>query len=340
MGKLKVKNNINNNTWKIQASNQSLSVLNPIREIVDKLDMNDIPPDLPFISVAIGDPTKFPNLPPCSIVTKAVEKAVLSEQWNGYAPSFGLMIAREAIAKKYTNKSMKYTADDVILGNGCSDAIVMAINVFLDPGQNILLPKPGFPFYKTVVDRFGLDCKYYNLMADAEWEIDCEHMESLIDANTRAIMINNPSNPCGSVFSKQTVLKVIDIARRYQLPIISDEIYSGMVFDDNHPFYSMAELSADVPVLILSGLAKQYLVPGWRVGWIVIHDPLNTMIFVLDGLRKLSTLLLGMCACMAHTVFVCILMCIWFAFCYIFHSIARAKYHRSGCHPCNSVISA
>ena len=106
---------------------------------------------------------------------------------------------------------------------------------------------------------------------DRQWEIDLEHLEQQIDSNTVAIVVVNPSNPCGSVYSKQHLLDILAVAERHFLPIIGDEIYGGMVFK-GQKFYSIASLSKNVPVLSCGGIGKKYLVPGWRVGWILIHD--------------------------------------------------------------------
>jgi len=122
------------------------------------------------------------------------------------------------------------------------------------------------------------------------------HLESLIDDKTKAIFINNPSNPCGNVLSKNNLLNVIDIAEKYKLPIISDEIYAEMVFPGNK-FYSVTTLCAEynmrVPVFMLSGMAKYWLVPGWKVGWMCIHDPYNLLKQARIGLNHLATLALS-----------------------------------------------
>ena len=106
---------------------------------------------------------------------------------------------------------------------------------------------------------------------ERQWEADIDHMEQLIDKDTVAIVIVNPSNPCGSVYSKQHLLDILAIAEKHCLPIIADEIYNGLVFNGQHT-YPIASLSKNVPVLSCGGLGKKYLVPGWRVGWILIHD--------------------------------------------------------------------
>lgn len=119
----------------------------------------------------------------------------------------------------------------MILTSGCSHAIDLSICVLARRGQNILIPRPGFPLYKTLTSVYGINFKQYNLIASDDWKIDLQHLESLIDDNTAAIIVNNPSNPCGSVYSKQHLLDIISVAERHRKPIIADEIYDKFVFN-------------------------------------------------------------------------------------------------------------
>lgn len=123
--------------------------------------------------------------------------------------------------------------------------------------------------------------------------MDLESLESQIDENTAAIVVNNPSNPCGSVYTREHLKDIIDVASRNRVPIIADEIYEHFVFSD-HEFTALSSLSKDVPVLTCSGVTKRFLVPGWRLGWVIIHDRHN--IFgkeVRNGLLSMSTRILG-----------------------------------------------
>lgn len=140
-----------------------------------------------------------------------------------------------------------------------------------DPGQNILIPRPGFSIYRTLATSHDIEVRSYNLLPDKQWQIDLEQMEELIDDNTAAVVLTNPSNPCGSVFPKQHILDVIALCEKYRVPIIADEIYELFVFP-NIEYHSISSLSENVPVLSCGGLTKRFLVPGWRLGWITIHD--------------------------------------------------------------------
>lgn len=120
-----------------------------------------------------------------------------------------------------------------------------------------------------------------------EWEVDLKHLESQIDQNTRAILINNVGNPCGNVFSKQHILDILGIAHRYNLPIISDDIYEHFVFPGVE-YFSVAALSENVPVISCSGLTKRFIMPGVRMGWITIHDKHEAMTEIKQGLIRIS----------------------------------------------------
>jgi tyrosine aminotransferase len=168
----------------------------------------------------------------------------------------------------------------------------MCIAVIADNGQNILIPKPGFSIYGTLAEGFGIETRAYNLIPDKNWEVDLDNLESLIDEHTAAIIVTNPSNPCGSVFSKEHILEIIAIAERHHVPIIADEIYEHFVFP-GHQYYSVSSLSKNVPVLSCGGLTKRFLVPGWRMGWIIVHDRHNAFQQVRKGLLSLSCRILG-----------------------------------------------
>ncbi|KAG9329093.1 hypothetical protein JZ751_027078 [Albula glossodonta] len=280
--------------WNIRASEMSRNTLNPIREIVDGMKLSPNP-DKPMIALSIGDPTVFRNLPTDERVLQAMKDAIDSQQYNGYAPSVGYLQSREAVANFYSCPESPLEAKDVILTSGCSQAIELAISVLCNKENNILVPCPGFSLYKTLADSLGIQVKLYNLQPEQSWEINLQHLESLIDEKTTCLIVNNPSNPCGSVYSKDHLLQILSVASRHCIPILADEIYGDMVFP-GCSFYSLGSLSGDVPILSCGGLAKRWLVPGWRMGWIIIHD--RNQAFgteIREGLVKLSQRILGAC---------------------------------------------
>jgi tyrosine aminotransferase len=144
------------------------------------------------------------------------------------------------------------------LTNGCSGALDISLRALANPGDNILIPTPGFSVYKCILMANSVEAKEYNLVPEKSWEIDLEHLESQIDAKTVAIVVNDPSNPCGSVYSKDHKLKILQIAAQHRKPIIADEVYHGVVFSGN-TYQSFGALAGDEPVLCCGGLAKRCL---------------------------------------------------------------------------------
>ncbi|CRK96860.1 CLUMA_CG009926, isoform A [Clunio marinus] len=276
--------------WSIKCSDFSLKTHNPIRAIVDgmKIEPNQ---DKPMIALSIGDPTTFGNLPPADQVLDAMKSVISDGSYNGYGPSVGFIEARQAVAE-YSQHQGDISASDVILCSGCSCALDLCIAALAGPGQNILIPKPGFSIYATLAEGFGIEVRSYNLIPEKNWEIDLDHLETLIDLKTAAVILTNPSNPCGSVFSKQHILEILQIAERHYVPIIADEIYEHFVFPGNE-YYSVSSLSKNVPVLSCGGITKRFLVPGWRTGWIIIHDRHGAFLEVRKAITNLSSRILG-----------------------------------------------
>lgn len=255
--------------WDVKVSNLSLNTYNPIRGIVENLQVSPNP-NKKFIPLSVGDPTAFGNLQAPEYVLQAVCDSVKLNASRSYGPTIGHLDARKAVAE-YSSHQGHVAAEDVILCNGCSHAIDMVISVIAEAGRNILVPRPGYMIHTTIGEGMGITIKYYDLLPDENWKVDLRSLESLIDVNTAAIVVNNPSNPCGSVYTKEHLCDIIELASRYCVPLISDEIYEHFTFS-NQKFISLAALSKDVPVLICSGLSKRFLVPGWRIGWVIIHD--------------------------------------------------------------------
>lgn len=231
---MSVDNNNISAGWNIQASRGALLTSNPIREIIESINLAENPAKK-VIPLSIGDPTIFGNLKPCKEILDSLRKAEDSGRFYGYQTAAGLEDARQAVANYHFKETgNRLEAKDVILTSGCSHAIDLCICVLAQAGQNILIPRPGFPLYKTLASVYGVNYKQYNLNANSNWSIDLEHLESLIDDQTAAIVINNPSNPCGSVFPREHLMEILELAERYKKPIIADEIYDKFVFLPEH----------------------------------------------------------------------------------------------------------
>ncbi|KAL4114962.1 hypothetical protein PRIC2_013858 [Phytophthora ramorum] len=277
--------------WNVQPSDSSKRCFNPIRKIVDSIK-KPVNSSKTMIPLSLGDPTVFGNLHCPDVLVEAIVRNTRSMQHNGYIHSAGSEAARAAIAHHYGNSKAPLTVDDIIITSGCSGALDIAFRGLLNPGENILLPRPGFPFYQALCDLNQIECKFYKLKPEGNWEADLEHMQTLVDENTRAILVNNPSNPCGSVYSKPHLEKILALAELNKVLIIADEIYGDMVFGSNF-FYPMAALTKTVPVITVGGLAKQFLIPGWRVGWLIVHDRNNILKDVRTAYLNLSRSVLG-----------------------------------------------
>jgi len=249
-------------------------------------------PDKEKVSLSIGDPTVFGNFKCPDHFHDVLNEASRNLKFNGYPPASGLPGARKAIAETHATKNCPYEMKDVLLTSGCSHALEMAFAVLANEGQNVLLPKPGFSLYKTVCDSKGIEVRMYDLKPETNWCIDLEQIESLIDDKTACVLINNPSNPCGSVMPEAHLRDFLKVCERNFLPVISDEIYENMAFDVG-TFKPLADLSPEVPILTTGGLAKQYMAPGWRIGWILIHDAKQRFSEVRNGLEQLATIILG-----------------------------------------------
>ncbi|KAF0366347.1 tyrosine aminotransferase [Gigaspora margarita] len=297
----KVKNVMTSRSkWHVPASIVSKRTVNPIRETV--FNMRAKPnPDKELISLALGDPTIFGNFKIHESCIDAVIKQLQSYKANGYLPAFGCEEARKALAKKFSTEDAPLTIRDIVLGSGASDALNLAIGALCNEDQNILLPRPGFSIYQTISQSKGIECRYYNLLPDRNWEIDLDQLVTLIDDKTACILINNPSNPCGSNFSRQHLESIIQVCETYKLVIIADEIYEDMVFGSTK-FYPIASLTKSVPILKVSGLAKRFLVPGWRVGWVFIYDQNGILDEIRDALLSLSNIILGANSLIQHSI--------------------------------------
>ncbi|CAL4969777.1 unnamed protein product [Urochloa decumbens] len=227
----------------------------------------------PVLSLGSGDPTACASFGPPPEADDAVVDALRSGKYNGYSPTVGVLPARRAVAE-YLSRDLPYqlSPDDIYLTSGCCQAIEVMISVLARPGSNILLPKPGFPLYESRTMFSNLEARHFNLIPEQGWEADLEAVEALADENTIAMVIINPSNPCGSVYSHDHLAKIAETARKLGIIIIADEVYDHLSFG-NKPFIPMGVFADIVPVITMGSISKRWLVPGWRLGWIATCDP-------------------------------------------------------------------
>jgi len=190
-----------------------------------------------------------------------VVDVVRSGNCNGYTHFKGALPARQAIVDKYSHPDFPFSADDVWITPGTHMGLFMSINVLCGRGDNILVPRPAFPLVKSITQSIQTEIRFYDLKVrrrcvkcfqpEEGWSIDLESVKRQIDHRTRAFMVINPSNPCGAVFTREHQLEIIQLAEEYKVPILSDEVYYGIVHE-GHTFTSLAYMSKTVPMIVSS----------------------------------------------------------------------------------------
>lgn len=231
----------------------------------------------------IGDPLKFDFRTPPHLI-EVVAKAMRDGK-NGYAPSPGVGEALEAIRAEAERKGIR-NIQTVFVTQGVSEAVDVCLTALVNQGENIVTPSPEYPLYAAVLAKLGAEPNAYALDEGADWQPDLEHLESRIFAGTRAIVVINPNNPTGAVYSRQTLEAIAELARRHNLLIFADEIYDKLILDGD-PHLSIAALAPDLPVVTFNGLSKGYLVPGWRVGWGVVSGDAAAVKPYVEAIHKL-----------------------------------------------------
>jgi alanine-synthesizing transaminase len=231
----------------------------------------------------IGDPILFGFETPPHLI-EAVARA-MRDQRNGYAPSVGIPEARSAVAAELEGRGMPVSPDRVLITSGASEGIELALTALLDPGDEVLVPCPTYPLYTAIIAKLGAQAVYYKTCVDAGWQPDLDHLERSITARTRALVIIDPNNPTGAVYTPAVRRRLLEIADRHGLVILADEVYGDLTYEG--PVPPIGSLQHDALLLSFSSLSKAYLAPGWRAGWIAAGrtprlDPL------LAGIRKLA----------------------------------------------------
>jgi alanine-synthesizing transaminase len=232
----------------------------------------------------IGDPCKF-DFPTPPHMIEAVHKA-MRDGHNSYGESLGIKPAVEAIRAEAESKGFK-EIQSIFVGYGSGEVIDSCLTALVNPGENVLTPSPEYPLYGAVLAKLGALPNAYDLDEANAWEPDLADMERKIDAQTRAILLINPSNPTGGVMSRQTLEKVLEIAREHNLVILADEIYDKLIYQPGAKHISIATLAQDVPIITFNGLSKAYLVPGWRIGWAIATGPKELLSTYLEAVHRL-----------------------------------------------------
>lgn len=238
-----------------------------------------------IIYLNIGDPVKFDFDTP-EHVKEALCRAV-REGKNWYGPSEGLLELREAICEKEKRyNDVDITPDKVIITHGVSEAISFLTTAVLEPGDEVLVPGPTYPPYISYPKLCGAKPIPYRTVEEEGWKPDVDDLRAKVSERTKLLVLINPNNPCGTVYDQKTVKAILDVAGEHGLLVASDEIYDRIVFEGK--FKSTASLAKDVPVVGLNGFSKTYLMTGWRLGYLYLHDPEGTLDELLETILKLA----------------------------------------------------
>jgi alanine-synthesizing transaminase len=244
-----------------------------------------------ILKLNIGNPASFGFDAPEDILKDVIHNLPKSQ---GYSDANGISGARVAIMQYYQQKNIRHVAvDDIFIGNGVSELIVMTMQGLLNNGDEVLLPSPDYPLWTAAVSLASGAPVHYHCDEQAGWQPDIDDIKSKITANTKAIVLINPNNPTGAVYSKALLLEVIEVARQHQLIIFSDEIYDKILYDDAQ-HHCIAALADDVFFITFSGLSKNYRVAGFRAGWFVVSGNKLMAQNYIEGLNILSSM--RMCA--------------------------------------------
>jgi alanine-synthesizing transaminase len=236
-----------------------------------------------IVPLNIGDPITFDFATPPHLI-EAVYKA-MKDGKNGYAGSSGIKEALTSIRDEAARKGIT-NIQDVFVTSGVSETVDICLTALLNPGEDILTPCPDYPLYSAVLAKLGIGLNAYYLNEVDGWQPDLADIKSKITARTRGLVLINPNNPTGSVCSRKMLEQIADLAREHNLVIFSDEIYDKLILDDDEHI-AMAAVAPDVPVVTFGGLSKNYLAPGWRIGWGILSGDAAAVKPYQEGINRL-----------------------------------------------------
>ncbi len=240
-----------------------------------------------ILKLNIGNPAPFGFNAPDEILHDVIHN--LSDA-TGYSDSKGLFSARKAIMQECQRLNIpNIDIDDIYLGNGVSELITLAMQALLNDGDEVLVPAPDYPLWTAAVSLSGGTAVHYLCDEQADWFPDITDIESKVNNNTRALVIINPNNPTGSVYSREILMQLIDLCRKHDLILFADEIYSKIVYDDA-VHIPAASLCDDVFIVSFNGLSKSYRLAGFRSGWMILSGPKSEAKSYIEGLEILTNM--------------------------------------------------
>jgi len=240
-----------------------------------------------IIKLNIGNPGAFGFDAPDEIMHDVIHNL---RNAQGYCHSKGLFAARKAVMQRAQTQGIKsVVVDDVIMGNGVSELIVMSMQALLNNGDEVLIPSPDYPLWTAAVSMAGGTPKHYQCNEADNWQPNIADIESKITSQTRAIVVINPNNPTGAVYSEDNLKQIVALAEKYNLVVFADEIYDRIVYDDAEHI-PLATLVVSVLCLTFNGLSKTYRLAGFRSGWVVISGAKDNARSYIEGLEMLASM--------------------------------------------------
>ncbi|NYF15888.1 alanine-synthesizing transaminase [Microbacterium sp. AK009] len=240
-----------------------------------------------ILKLNTGNPAAFGFDAPYQIVRDMIDAVPHA---HGYSDSRGIMSARLAVVYRYeqTPGFPQVDPDDVYLGNGVSELITMTMQSLLDEGDEVLIPAPDYPLWTAMTSLGGGTPVHYHCDESSGWQPDLEDIRAKITERTKAIVVINPNNPTGAVYTREVLEGIADIAREHSLLLLADEIYDRILFDDAEHI-PLAVVAPDLLCLTFNGLSKTYRVAGYRSGWLVITGPKDHASGFLEGITLLAS---------------------------------------------------
>lgn len=240
-----------------------------------------------ILKLNIGNPAPFGFAAPDDILKDVIHHLPTAQ---GYCESKGIYPARVAVMQYFQQQGiLDVSVDDIFIGNGVSELIVMAMQGLLNNGDEVLIPAPDYPLWTAAVALSGGEPIHYHCDEDNQWFPNLDDMAKKISSKTKAIVLINPNNPTGAVYSEEVLQGIIALARKHNLIIFSDEIYDKILYDQAQHIPT-ARLANDVLIITMGGLSKNYRIAGFRAGWMVITGPKFHAEDYLEGLNILSSM--------------------------------------------------
>ena len=241
----------------------------------------------PVLKLNTGNPGNFGFQLPDSVrnaLLEQVDKAV------PYCDVRGMAEARQAILNYHVSRGLQgVTLEDIYICNGVSEAVSMLMTALVGTGDEVLVPSPCYSLWSNNTYLGGGKPVHYRCAPENDWNPDLEDIRRKITSRTKAILVINPNNPTGAVYSKETLLAIAQLAREHHLLLLADEIYDRLVLE-NLPTYSLAALAPDVPCVTFNGLSKSHIICGFRCGWMVFSGPKGELDEVKDGVMQLASM--------------------------------------------------